>query len=191
MSAVKARLPKVLRVLLLAVFPLFVLPVAGSSAVSGRIVDENGAPVQNARIAIAAPGGAGAIQTDSDAAGAFRVEIPATGAYRVTVDHEGFFQFVQQQMNLAADSPLEIRINHVREMAESMDVRYSAPAIDAEQTSDTKQLHNPDIQNVPYPASQDYRSALPLMPGAIQDNGGAIHFNGGGHQRNQLPAERL
>ncbi|HZL57487.1 MAG TPA: hypothetical protein VFC21_10415, partial [Bryobacteraceae bacterium] len=47
------------------------------------------------------------------------------------------------------------------------------------QTSDTKQLHSPEIQNVPYPASQDYRSALPLMPGAIQDNAGQVHFNGG------------
>jgi hypothetical protein len=172
--------------LLLAALPCLVsgglvFGETGSATVTGRVVDENGAPVQKARIEIGAPGASGtaAIRTDSDAAGDFRADIPAVGVYRVTVDHEGYFQFVQQRMNLTADSPVEIRINHVKEMAESVDVRYSPPAIDSEQTSDTKQLHSPDIQNVPYPASQDYRSALPLMPGAIQDNSGAIHFNGG------------
>ena len=32
---------------------------------------------------------------------------------------------------------------------------------------------------VPYPASQDMRSALPLMPGVVQDANGNLHFNGG------------
>ena len=51
--------------------------------------------------------------------------------------------------------------------------------IDPEQTSDTKALKSQEILNMPYPASQDYRNALPLMPGAIQDNCGQLHFNGG------------
>src|ERR1700678_125740 len=123
MSATNARPPRILKALLLLVIPLFVCPVAASITVSGRIVDENGAPVQKARVGISAPGSTAGIQTDSDAAGDFRIDIPAVGAYRVTVDHEGFFQFVQQQMNLAADAPVEIRINHVKEMAESVDVR--------------------------------------------------------------------
>ncbi|HVW86469.1 MAG TPA: hypothetical protein VHB50_17405, partial [Bryobacteraceae bacterium] len=91
-----------------------------------------------------------------------------------------FFLFSNPGLNLDPDSPLEIHLNHLKELAESVDVRYSPPVIDPAQTSDTKQLHSPDILNVPYPASQDYRSALPLMPGAVQDNSGQIHFNGGG-----------
>jgi hypothetical protein len=169
-----------------ATFVLFLAANALLSAavspvvISGKVVDENGAPVQNARIEVTGPASStGVVTTDSDAVGAFGFSLETEGVYRVRVDHEGFFQFVQQQMDLKPDTPIEIRINHVRELAESMDVRYSPPAIDPEQTSDTKRLHSPDIQNVPYPASQDYRSALPLMPGAIIDNAGAIHFNGG------------
>jgi len=64
-------------------------------------------------------------------------------------------------------------------MSESLDVRYSPPVIDPEHTGDTKALQSPAILNVPYPAGQDYRSALPLMSGAVQDNSGQVHFNGG------------
>jgi hypothetical protein len=60
-----------------------------------------------------------------------------------------------------------------------VDVNYSPPVIDPEQTADTRQLHSPEILNIPYPATQDYRSALPLLSGAVQDNGGVVHFNGG------------
>ena len=175
-----ARLTKTVgKLLLLNATATLALGWVGKTVVSGRIVDENGAPVQNARIEVAAAGGPATpiASADSDAAGAFHIEV-ADGPYQVRVGHEGFFQFVQQ-VTLTSDTPLEVRISHVKEMAESMDVRYSPPAIDPEQTSDTKQLQSPEIQNVPYPASQDYRSALPLLPGAIQDNGGQIHFNGG------------
>ena len=55
----------------------------------------------------------------------------------------------------------------------------SPPSSIPEQTADTKKLANQEILNIPYPASQDYRSALPLMQGVIADNSGQLHFNGG------------
>ena len=56
---------------------------------------------------------------------------------------------------------------------------YSPPAIDPQQTSERKELANTEIQGVPYPAPQDYRNALPLLNGVVQDNAGRVHFNGG------------
>src|SRR6202022_4209579 len=63
--------------------------------------------------------------------------------------------------------------------ADKIDVTYSPPAIDLEQTVDRKELVNTEIESVPYPAPQDYRNALPLMNGVVQDNAGRIHINGG------------
>jgi len=167
---------------LIAAMPALVWAAGMALTVAGRVVDENGAPVPKARIQVARPDSPGhpLLSTDSDAAGAFHLEIEDRGIYRIQIDCDGYFQFLDPGVRLSEDVPVEIRLNHLKELAESMDVRYSAPAIDPEQTSDTKQLHSPEIQNVPYPASQDYRSALPLMPGAIQDNAGQVHFNGGG-----------
>src|SRR5207249_6706256 len=76
-------------------------------------------------------------------------------------------------------SQLTIRMNHQQEFADRIDVTYSAPAIDPQQTSQRKELTNPEIQAVPYPAPQDYRNALPMLNGVIQDNAGRVHCNGG------------
>ncbi|HKD05325.1 MAG TPA: carboxypeptidase regulatory-like domain-containing protein [Bryobacteraceae bacterium] len=155
--------------------------LSAAIVIKGRVVDETGAPVQQARIEAvrAEQSQQNVTRAESDAAGAFILTIESEGAYGLRVEHDGFFQYVNASTNLTPDAELEIRINHVKELAEKLDVRYSPPAIDNEQTADTKTLHSPDIQNVPYPASQDYRSAFQLLPGAIQDNAGQWHFNGG------------
>ncbi len=170
------------RALLLLVLACTFPFLADAASVSGKVVDENGAPVAGVRITALAPGSvkaAVALGVTTDAAGLFRIDIPAGGMYQVRAEREGFFQFINQSLNLDPDAPLEIHLSHLRELAESVDVHYSPPVVDPEQTADTKTLNAPDLLNVPYPASQDYRSALPLMPGAIQDNSGQIHFNGG------------
>jgi hypothetical protein len=146
-------------------------------AITGKVVDENDAPVREARITASlanVQGGA-----TSDAAGLFRLEIPSPGNYRIEARRDGFFLYTNQSLALEEDVPLEIRMNHLKELAESVDVNYSPPVIDPQQTSETKSLNNQEILNVPFPASQDYRNALQLMPGAILDNAGQTHFNGG------------
>jgi len=54
-------------------------------------------------------------------------------------------------------------MNHQQEFADRIDVTYSPPAIDPQQTSEGKELSGTEIQSVPYPAPQDYRNALPLV----------------------------
>lgn len=156
-------------------------PAGFAITVPGRVVDENGIPVQNAHVRafLPASGDHPVAMAESDATGQFHLRVDKAGLYQVRVDRDGFFEFAGQQINLDPDAPLEIRMSHLKELSESMDVRYSPPEIDPEDTSDSKKIHSPDILNVPFPASQDYRSALPLMPGVIQDNTGQLHFNGG------------
>jgi hypothetical protein len=183
---------------LLATIPL----VWGAPPViSGKVVDENGAPVREARITaipvtttavsssgVSSPGISSATNpptpnpvsaASSDPAGMFRLELPAPGNYKVQAEREGYFVFTEQTVALDEETPLEIHMNHLKELAESVDVHYSPPVIDPQQTSDTVRLNSQEILNIPYPASQDYRNALPMMPGAIADNSGIIHFNGG------------
>ena len=66
----------------------------------------------------------------------------------------------------------------MKELAESIDVPYSPPQIDPDQTGEVKRIDGQAILNLPYAAAQDYRQALPLLPGAIQDAAGVVHFNG-------------
>ncbi|HTA45586.1 MAG TPA: carboxypeptidase regulatory-like domain-containing protein [Bryobacteraceae bacterium] len=148
-------------------------------AVSGKVVDENGAPVRDVRITAFGSTGQAPISAGSDAAGGFSLQIPKTGIYRIQAECDGYFVFTRPEVDLEDTSSLEIQITHLKELAESVNVNYSPPVIDPEQTSDTKRLNSQQILNIPYPASQDYRNALPLMNGAILDNSNQIHLNGG------------
>ena len=143
------------------------------------MVDENGAGIAGARVELRSPAGF-AVNTFSDPAGNFRATLPAEGEYGVRVERLGFFLYTNpaQQFEPGA-SQLTIRLNHQQEFADKVDVTYSPPAIDPQETSERKELSAAEIQGVPYPAPQDYRNALPLFNGVVQDAAGRVHFNGG------------
>jgi hypothetical protein len=148
-------------------------------SVSGRVVDETGAPVPGARIELSLAG-APATATSSDEAGNFTLSLAAAGDYDLRVERLGFFLYQGKGQHLEeGESHLAVTLNHTQEFSERVDVTSSPPAIDPQQASAHKELDNAEIMAVPYPAPQDYRNALFLMNGVIQDNNGAIHVNGG------------
>jgi Carboxypeptidase regulatory-like domain len=148
-------------------------------AITGRVVDENGAAVGGARVEWRS-GDGGVITASSDPAGNYRAILPAAGVYAVRAERLGFFVFMDSRQAFeAGPQQVTIRLNHLQEFSDKIDVTYSPPAIDPQQTSERKELTNTEIQGVPYPAPQDYRNSLPLLNGVVQDNAGRVHFNGG------------
>ncbi len=147
--------------------------VGAAVTISGSVLDETGNPVAGARVL------AGTAAATTDAAGIFRIELPAAGDYDLKVEREGFFLLTGKQTHFDPAAPLEVRLTHLKELAETMNVPYSPPVVDPDQTAEVKRLDGQAILNLPTAASQDYRQALPLMSGAIQDTGGQVHFNGG------------
>jgi hypothetical protein len=148
--------------------------------IAGRAVDENGVGIGGVRVEIRAADAAAPVVASSDPAGNFRATLPASGSYSVRAERAGFFVYTNREQSFEAGaSQLTIRMNHQQEFADHIDVNYSPPAIDPQQTSETKELTNTEIQAVPYPAPQDYRNALPMFNGVVQDNAGRAHFNGG------------
>jgi hypothetical protein len=146
--------------------------------INGRTVDETGVAVPAARIELRSNDHAWSAA--SDVAGNFTLQIPAAGAFQIRAERQGFFVYTGSFPQLAPGShQLTITLNHLQEFAESIDVTYSPPAIDLQQTSDQKQLDNVEILTVPYPAPQDLRNSLPLMNGVVLDASGRLHFNGG------------
>ncbi len=108
-----------------------------------------------------------------------RWRCPAAGDFQLRVAREGFFLLTDKAAHLDSATPVEVHLTHLRELAESIDVKYAPPQADPDQTSEVKHIDGQEILNLPYAASQDYRQALQLMPGAIQDAAGQVHFNGG------------
>jgi len=151
---------------------------AAPPSVAGRVVDENGVAVAGARVEVSS--GSTIVTATSDSAGNFNLEVSSPAEYQIRAERLGFFIYSGKSVAFQeGPNHLTITLNHLQELTESVDVNYSPPVIDTQEPDERKQLNAVEIMAVPYPASQDMRSALPLMPGVVQDASGNLHFNGG------------
>lgn len=160
--------------------------LASQVTVAGRVLDDNSAAVVGAQVEFRRLGRP-VSSTTSDSQGRFRLELPEPGDYSIHSEREGFF--VLEAVHVAVKegtNDVTITLNHLREMVESIDVKYSPPAVDPAEISERKQLNSIEILEVPYPASQDVRNALPLFSGVVQDTSGQLHFNGGATEQTNV-----
>jgi len=155
------------------------LPVHAAEGVAGKVTDENGVAVAAARVELRAADGF-RVTAVADLTGQFRVEAPVPGRYHVRCEREGFFRLDTTVELTEAEPSLTLVLNHLEDLVQKVEVAYSAPEVDPQQISEKKQLNNLQMLEVPYPASQDFRNALPMLPGVVQDTAGRLHFNGGG-----------
>src|ERR1035437_252684 len=107
-------------------------------AITGRVVDENGAAVDGARVEWRAVDG-GMVTVSSDPAGNFRTSLPAAGEDAVRAERLGFF--VCRDSGHAfepAPQHLPTRLNPLQGSAERMDVPSPPPPIDPQQPGERK-----------------------------------------------------
>lgn len=167
------------RAIIFAAVAVLCIQAQAPVAVTGRVVDETGGGVAGVRIEIRSKAGGAPAVTSSDAAGNFSVNLGAPGDYEIQAERKGFYLFHTASQSFEASAhQLTITLNHEREFSERVDVVASPPAIDPQQPSDRRELDNTEIQTIPFPAPQDYRNALQLFDGVVQDNAGRYHFNG-------------
>jgi hypothetical protein len=148
--------------------------------VSGRVVDETGAGVEGARIEVRAKESTTPIAASSDLAGNFKLTLPVAGPYSLLAERQGFFVFRAQDQHFDPPaSQLIVTLNHQREFTEKVDVVASPPVIDSQQPADRKAIDTAEVISVPFAGSQDYRNAIRLLDGAVQDSAGQYHLDGG------------
>ncbi|MFN0170535.1 MAG: carboxypeptidase regulatory-like domain-containing protein [Bryobacteraceae bacterium] len=150
----------------------------GAVQVTGKVSDETGVAVPGARLELRSAGGK-PFTAVTDVAGLFSISVAEPGRYFVRCEREGFFRYQGESTLAPEGSHLSVILNHLEDLVQKVDVVYSAPELDPQQTSEKKQLNSIQILEVPYPASQDVRNAMPMIHGVLQDTGGRLHFNGG------------
>ncbi len=159
--------------------PLAVLAfcaVAGAQPLElkGRVLNENDAPVGGAAVHIR-PGDLKALANPD---GVFSIELPGPGDYFLTVEREGFYELRDFAVHLEGTREITLTLTAVREVFQSVNVNGAPSPADVDQTGVEQRLSGTEINNVPYPASHSLRNAMRLIPGAIQDPTGALHFDG-------------
>lgn len=111
----------------------------------------------------------------------------APGTYKITLQKQGFYSARVDQVVIAAGetTPVEVRLQPVREYRTEIEVTAQPSPIDPEQTASSQSVTATDIATIPYPSTRDYRNVLAYIPGVISDATGQIHNAGSSTQEVQ------
>ncbi len=90
----------------------------------------------------------------------------------------GFYAITNLPVQVGQAAAIDLKLVHIQEVREVVNVTESPPGIDPEQTASSEQITGLDILNIPYPSTHDYRNVLNFIPGVVQDNGGQPHIAG-------------
>ncbi len=145
---------------------------AAGVTLSGRVLDENDAPVRAARVKVDSQ----EAQTGPD--GAFNFTLPAPGDYRISVEREGYYALKDRAVHVETAQELTLVINNVREVFQSENVNAETSPVDVDQSQNQERLTATEVNDIPYANSHSLRSSLILMPGVVEDATGTLHVNG-------------
>jgi hypothetical protein len=141
------------------------------------VLDENGVAVAGARVTLQPPSPGVALRCETRISG--RCELPRTpaGLCQIYVEKEGYYT-ANATVEPSSASEIQITLNHIKEIKETVDVRESPPAIERSQTESQERLTGLDIVNIPYPATHDYRNILNYIPTVVVDPYAQPHVAG-------------
>jgi len=148
-------------------------------AVSGRVIDENEAGIAGADVVARSASGAEWHAT-TDPTGGFKLRVDSAGHYSFAATQSGYLPVKDLLVDVHPGmGDVDLVLNHVKEVLQSVDVRASPDAVDVEQTQSERQLSGVQIMDIPYPSTHSLREAMTLIPGQIMDTAGGLHFDGG------------
>jgi len=142
-----------------------------------KVVDETAVAVADARILLVQSATQTPVRGETDAAGRHEFNLTNAGFYQLQIEKEGFYTSTTT-VRVGETSTLEVTIYHQQEIAETVNVYDSPPAIDPGRTANAEAVTSREILTVPYPSTRDYRKALPLIPGVLADASDQIHLGG-------------
>ena len=153
-----------------------ILSAHAQVTLTGRVVDQNEAPVANARVS-AHRAQEIPVVAFSGPSGAFELRLSTADTYLVDVDRVGYFALKERPVQ--APSEITLVLNEQEDVFQSITVGTLPPPVDPEQTQREQRLSGTEINDIPYSASHSLRSSMDLIPGVIQDPTGGVHFHGG------------
>jgi hypothetical protein len=158
----------------------------GEVRLSGRVLSENNAPVGSSRIILRQADSDQRSQASTDVVGSFSLTVPSPGEYLIDTDREGYFPIKSRALTLGdGDNEITLILTPLREVLEHIDVTSAVSPIDIETTASERKLSGTELLFVPYPNTNNLKSAMRLIPGVIQDPRGGIHVNGGTEEQVQ------
>jgi hypothetical protein len=147
------------------------------SRMSVIVLDENGVAVPFARVTLQLPQPSLALRCETGISGVCEFPHVPEGPRQLRVDKEGYYS-ATSSIDPTGSHEVEVTLNHLKEIKETVDVHESPPMIEGSQTESQERLTGIDVINIPYPSSHDYRNVLNYIPMTIVDPYAQVHVAG-------------
>ncbi len=141
------------------------------------VLDENGVAVPSARVTLKPALPALALRCETRISGVCEFPRVPEGPRQLSVEKEGYYSAVSS-IDPAGSSEVEVTLNHLKEIKETVDVHESPPVIESSQTQSQERLTGMDVINIPYPSTHDYRNVLNYIPTVLVDPYSQVHVAG-------------
>ncbi|MEZ5400437.1 MAG: TonB-dependent receptor [Bryobacteraceae bacterium] len=167
----------------LAVLSAFEIPA--QVRFEGSVSTPTRAPLKDARLLLRPPAeGAVPRQQFTNVQGEFAFDDLTPGNYTLTIELAGYFPVRQELIRVEADmQAAAFVLEPLRDVVTSMSVESTPLSVDMDTSTARRSVSNAEIVNIPYPNSNDFRSALRIVPGIIRDARGGLHINGAAEEQ--------
>ena len=142
------------------------------------VVNENDVGVPSAEVSMRASRNSPAMHCETNFGGHCSFQAVPKGIYELSVAKEGYYLVSGQAVLIGAEPEVKVRLSHLQEVRETVNVVATPPTIDVSQVQASEELTGIDILNIPYPATHDYRNVLGFIPGVVPDSSGQPHIQG-------------
>src|SRR5207248_5230379 len=121
----------------------------------------------------------------TDPTGSFHLQLEQPGSYVLSASKQGYFEITDYRLAVTEPSQeIVLTMNPLREVFQSLNVNGTPSPMSLDRTGTEEHLSGTNINDIPYPATNNVRNALRLMRGVVQDQYGRLHSQGG---RNRKP----
>jgi hypothetical protein len=164
----------------LLAIPAVFLTLEAEVRVSGRVSSDTGVPISGASVMAVQRESAAVIRLLTDPTGAFSAVFPGPGEYAVSAEATGYFVLKEQSMTLAeGENELNLTLAPIREFADAVDVHATTNSVELDTTEHQETLTGAELINIPFPANENLKNSMRILPKVIQDSIGNIHPAGG------------
>jgi hypothetical protein len=159
---------------------LFACKAWGEVGVTGRVVDDRGSPVRDVHLAVTSESEHILVTASTDPTGSFHLRLNKSGSYVLSASKQGFFEIKDYPLTLTEVArEVVLTMNPVQEVFQSLNVNGTPSPMSLDRSGTEQHLSGTNINDIPFPATNNLRNSLRLMPGVVQDQYGRLHFQGG------------
>jgi hypothetical protein len=146
--------------------------------VNGTVADESKRPLESARVTLEAENRGAVLRAYSNKNGEFNFNLSSAGVYLFSVSLSGFYEINKKAVSLIVGANI-ITIDLIAADPTSFSIDVSPEKnLVVEQIALSQTLKEEEILSIPATRSNFFENMIAVMPGALRDQSGKLHFYG-------------